>query len=97
MLGSEGLLGVACTSDDGTGTFAELTLSDVDLRRCVVGGRAVDSVEVSVVSPILNLEGGLGRGRLVAEGGRKVSLVKEEEVREKWGLRVARTTTEEKG
>ena len=34
---------------------------------------------------------------LVAKRRREVSLSKEEEVREKWGARVARTTTEQSG
>lgn len=58
VLGSEGLVRVTGGSDDGTSAFAELTFSHVNLRRCVVGGRAVDSVEVAVVGPILNLEVG---------------------------------------
>lgn len=49
-------VGVTSFSDDGTGALAELTLSNVDLRGCVVGGRAVDSVEVFVVGPIRYLD-----------------------------------------
>lgn len=41
-------------SGDGTSTFAVLTLGDVNLGRGVVGGRAVDSVEVSVVGLVLD-------------------------------------------
>lgn len=56
VLGSEGLLGVSCLGDDGTSAFAELTFSNVDLGRGVVGGRAVDCVEVPIVGPVLNLD-----------------------------------------
>jgi hypothetical protein len=63
---AEGLLGVAGgllavglgaevgsnTSYNGTGTFAVLTLRDVNLARSVVGGRAVDCVKVPVVGPV---------------------------------------------
>ena len=59
------------TSYDGTGAFTELTFSNVNLCGCVVGGRAVDSVEVSVVGPVLNLEAGMRRGWLVTKGGRR--------------------------
>lgn len=55
-LGGVGLLGIASTGDDGTGTFTELTLGDVELRLSVGGGRAVNSVEVSVVGWVLNLD-----------------------------------------
>lgn len=55
-LGGVGLLRIASTGDDGTGTFTELTLGDVELRLSVGGGRAVNSVEVSVVGWVLNLD-----------------------------------------
>lgn len=42
VFGGEGLFGVTSTGDDGTSTFAKLTLGNVDLSGCVVGGRAVD-------------------------------------------------------
>jgi hypothetical protein len=42
--------------------LAELTLGDVDLRRLVVGGRAVDSVEVLIGSAVLNLDLRVGVG-----------------------------------
>jgi hypothetical protein len=44
------------TSYDGTGAFAELTFGDVNLGGGVVGGWAVDSVEVSVVRPVLDVD-----------------------------------------
>jgi hypothetical protein len=70
-LGGEGLLGV--TSDDGTSAFAELTFGDVELRGCVVGGRAVDCIEVAIVGSVLNLDVGVGGGRMLGlvAGGRK--------------------------
>jgi hypothetical protein len=49
-------------SDDGTGAFAELTLRDVDLGRRVVGGRAVDCIEVTVVGTVLDLYVGVEGG-----------------------------------
>jgi hypothetical protein len=55
-LGGVGLLGVTSTGDDRSGTFAELTFSNVELRLSVGGGRAVNSVEVSIVGPVLNLD-----------------------------------------
>lgn len=48
------LLGV--TSNDGTGAFSVLTLTYVDLRRSVVSGRTVDSVEFPVVGLVLDVE-----------------------------------------
>jgi hypothetical protein len=60
VLGGVSLLGVACTGDDRTGTFANLTFSNVDLGWSVVGGRAVDCIEVSIVGPVLNLDVGVG-------------------------------------
>jgi hypothetical protein len=103
-LGSEGLLGVTC--NDGTSAFAELTFGDVELRGCVVGGRAVDCIEVAIVGSVLNLDVGVGGGRrlrmgLITGGGKKVSLgwarKSLEEVWEKWSPHVARTTTNERG
>lgn len=55
-------VGVTLLSDDGTGALTELTFSNVDLRGCVVGGRAVDSVEVTVVGSVLNLDVSVGGG-----------------------------------
>jgi hypothetical protein len=75
-LGSEGLLG-RITCDDGTSAFAKLTFGDVELRGCVVCGRAVDCVEVSVVGSVLNLDVGVGGGwrlGLVAGGGKEGQL-----------------------
>jgi hypothetical protein len=74
VLGGVSLLGEACTGDDGTGTFADLTFSNVDLGWSVVGGRTVDCIEVSIVGAVLNLDVGVGRGgrlgvRLVAVVG----------------------------
>ena len=71
MLGGEGLLGVTGLGDDGTGALAELTLGDVELSGRVVGGRAVDSVEVTIVGPVLNLDVGGGRGGLVLMAERR--------------------------
>ena len=48
-------------SDDGTGALAILTLRDVDLGGRVVGGRAVDCIEVAIVGSVLNLDVGVGR------------------------------------
>ena len=56
VLGDEGLLGITSTGDDGTSAFAKLMFSNVDLRGCVVGGRAVDCIEVSIVGSVLNLD-----------------------------------------
>jgi hypothetical protein len=64
--------------DDGTGPFAELTFSNVDLGRRVVGGRAVDCIEVTVVDFVLNLDvcvGVRGGWGLVAEEGRRSAWV----------------------
>jgi hypothetical protein len=82
VLGSDGLLCVAggalVVGDDGTGAFAELTFSNVDLGRRVVGGRAVDCIEVTVVDFVLNLDvcvGVRGGWGLVAEEGRRSAWV----------------------
>jgi hypothetical protein len=70
VLGSEALLSVAggllvvglgalvlgVAADKGTGTFAVLTLGDVDLGGSVVGGRAVDSLELSIVGLVLDVD-----------------------------------------
>jgi len=56
VLGDEGLFRITSTGDDRTGTFAKLMFSNVDLRGCVVGGRAVDCIEVSIVGSVLNLD-----------------------------------------
>lgn len=55
-LGGVCLLGVASTGDDGSGTFTELTFSNVELGLSDGGGRAVNSVEVSVVGCVLDLD-----------------------------------------
>jgi hypothetical protein len=90
VLGSDGLLGIAggalvvwvggvgLVDDDGTGPFAELTFSNVDLGRCVVGGRAVDCIEVTVVDFVFNLDvcvGVRGGWGLVAKEGRRSAWV----------------------
>jgi hypothetical protein len=53
-------VGVTLLSDDGTSALAELTLRDVDLGGRVVGGRAVDCIEVAIVGPVLDLDVGVG-------------------------------------
>jgi hypothetical protein len=64
--GSEGLLRVTGVGDDGTSAFTELTFGNVNLSGRVVGGWAVEGIEVSIVGPVLNLDvGGGGGGRLV--------------------------------
>lgn len=84
------------TTYDGTGVFAVLTLRDVNLGGSVVGGRALDSVEVPVVGLALDFDvapdvGAVGL--LVAVMRKeKVSLGREEKRREKWVACVARTT-----
>lgn len=57
-LGAEvGVTLLSCVpSGDGTSTFTILTLGDVNLSGGVVGGRSVDSVEVSVVGPVLDFD-----------------------------------------
>lgn len=92
MLGGEGLAGDTRILDDGTGAFSELALGNVNLGGRVVGGRAVDSVEMTVVGLVLDVDVGVGVGvgvrRLGREaGGRKgrSAMSREEEVREKWG------------
>jgi hypothetical protein len=44
------------TSYDGAGTFAELTLGDVNLGGLVLGVGAVNSLELSVVGPVLDVD-----------------------------------------
>jgi len=68
IVGVGAVVGITSFSDDGTSTFAELTLSNVDLGRSVVGGRAVNCIEVTVVGPVLYLDVGVGvgGGRLIA-------------------------------
>jgi hypothetical protein len=70
VLGSEGIFSVTrLFSDNGTGAFTDLALSYVNLRRGVVGGRAVGSVEVAVEGGVLDLDVGVGRlGREAGEG-----------------------------
>jgi hypothetical protein len=53
-------VGVTLLSDDGTSALAILTLRDVDLGGRVVGGRAVDCIEVAIVGSVLNLDVGVG-------------------------------------
>jgi hypothetical protein len=60
VVGGGAEVGVTLLSDDGTGALAILTLRDVDLGGRVVGGRAVDCVEVTVVGSVLNLDVGVG-------------------------------------
>jgi hypothetical protein len=71
VLGSEGLACVTGVLDDGAGAFTELALGNVNLRRGVVGGRAVDSVEVSVVGAVVDVEVGVGVGVGVRRLGRE--------------------------
>jgi len=47
---------VCVTTDDGTSALAVLAFSYVDLGRGVIGSRAVDSVEFSVVGTVLDVE-----------------------------------------
>jgi hypothetical protein len=54
-LGAEVLLSNE-TRGDGTGVFAVLTLRDVNLGGGVFGSGAVDSVEVPVVGPVLDVD-----------------------------------------
>jgi hypothetical protein len=54
-------VGVTLLSDDGTSTFTELAFGNVNLRRCVVGSRAVDCIEVTIVDSVLYLYVGVGR------------------------------------
>jgi hypothetical protein len=86
LVGVGAEVGVTGLGDNGTSALAELTFGDVDLGGRVVGGRAVDSVEVTVVGSVLNLDVGVVRGwGLVAEGRKgKVSVRQKEEVRNKW-------------
>ena len=70
VLGSEGIFGVTrLFGDNGTGAFTDLALSHVNLRRGVVCGGTVDSVEVAVVGGVLDVDVGVGRlGREAGEG-----------------------------
>lgn len=52
-------VGVTLLSDDGTSAFAKLAFGNVNLRRRVVGGRAVDCIEVTIVGSVLNLDVGV--------------------------------------
>jgi hypothetical protein len=83
VLGGEGIFCVTrLFSDNGTGAFTNLALSYVNLRRGVVCGRAVDSVEVAVVGGVLDLDVGVGRlGREAIELSA---------LRNRFGLTVAR-------
>ena len=60
VLGSEGLAGNTRIFDDRAGALTELALGNVNLGGCVVGSRAVDSIEVSVVGTILDVDVGVG-------------------------------------
>jgi hypothetical protein len=55
VVGRGGEVGVTLLGDDGTSALAELTLGDVDLGGSVVGGWAVDCVEVTVVGAVVDL------------------------------------------
>lgn len=55
-LGAEVVAVVCVTTDDGTGTLAELTFGDVNLGSSVVGLGTVDCVEVAVVGPGLGFD-----------------------------------------
>jgi hypothetical protein len=57
-LGAEvGVTLLSCvTCDDGTGTFTELALGNVNLRGGVLGGRPGDGVEFSVVGGVLDVD-----------------------------------------
>lgn len=59
--------------DDGTSALAVLTLRDVNLGGSVVGSRAVDGVEVSVVGLVLDfdLTSNVALIRLLVAGGGK--------------------------
>jgi hypothetical protein len=70
VLGGEGLAGDTRILDDGTGAFTELAFGNVNLGGRVVGGRAVDSVKVSVVGAVLDVDVEVGVG--VGVGGRRL-------------------------
>jgi hypothetical protein len=82
-LGGEVVAFVCVTTDDGTGTLAELTFGDVNLGGSVVGLGTLDCVEVAVVGPWLRFDGTLGWVAVVRK--EKVSLSREEKRAEKWG------------
>jgi hypothetical protein len=85
VLGSEGIFSVTrLFSDNGTGAFTDLALSYVNLRRGVVGGRAVGSVEVAVEGGVLDLDVGVGRL------GREAIELRGSALRNLFGLAVAR-------
>jgi hypothetical protein len=63
LVGVGAEVGVTLLSDDGTSALAKLAFRDVNLRRRVVGGRAVDCIEVTIVGPVLNLDVGVGGRR----------------------------------
>ena len=89
MLGSEGLVGNTRVFDDGAGALTELALRNVNLGGSVVGGRAVNSIEVSVVGTVLDVDVGVGvdvrrLGREADERKGRSAMGREEEVREKW-------------
>jgi hypothetical protein len=67
VLGSEGLAGDTRFLDNGAGALTELTFGNVNLSGCVVGGRAVNSVEVTVVGAVLDVDVGVGVRRLGRE------------------------------
>lgn len=88
------------TTYDGSGALAVLTLGEVELRGTVVGGGALDGVEVPVVGPVLDFDAGTdgwAMGWLEAvmreEGSAWAGRSKREE---KWASRVARTTIKQK-
>lgn len=77
VVGVGGEVGVTLLGDDGTSALAELTLRDVDLGGRVVGGRAVDCIEVTIVGSVLNLDvgvGGRGWGLVAVARGRGLEL-----------------------
>ena len=84
------------TSDDGTGTLAELTLGDVNLGGSVVGlRRSLDGVEVAVVGSLRCFEvatddGTLGLVAVVRK--RRSAWAGKRKERKSGAVRVARTT-----
>jgi hypothetical protein len=75
VLGSEGLAGDTRFLDNGAGALTELTFGNVNLSGCVVGGRAVNSVEVTVVGAVLDVDVGVGVRRLGREAVKLARLV----------------------